>query len=342
MTALAPRASVTLGNERFDTHVRRLEVTLTVLPGVGAFHAFFPSSASISAAPGDSAALDLDGGEGSERVLTGKIRAIRRGVRQIEVIGADASAALAEFRPATTYRNQDANAVVRALASDADVTVSISEVDLPMAAFVSHQRRTAAEQIAELAALLGALARTNAEGELEVNRPAGLTPDLALRYGRELLAYDVRESPAPPARRIRTGSGPAGTATAPDALRPTKGPLPAGAPDAGTDAIWTPAAVLRTPGAASMASAAADMAAAAAATRLRASAFLLPALRPGKVVEVQGLPDGLPAGSWLLTRVTHVVDVRGGGCTHFEGKSASAFRMDALLGAALEAIGGLL
>jgi hypothetical protein len=342
VTTLVPRASVTLGNERFDTHVLRLEATLTVLPGVSSFRASFPFSAAIGAAPGDDAALELDGGEGSELVLTGTIRAIRRGVRQTDVIVADPGAALAELRPATTYRNQDANAVIRALASDAGVTVATSEVDLPMAAYVAHQRRTAAEHIAELAALLGAYGRMNADGELEVNRPLGLLADAALRYGRELLAYDPSESPAPSAQRFRTGSGPAGSALAPDALRPTKEPLPAGAAEPGADAVWTPAAVLRTPGAAATASVATDMAAAASATRIRATAYLLPKLRPGKVVEVQDLPDGVPAGAWLLTRVTHVLDVRNGGRTHFEGESASAFSIEKLLSAALSALGGLL
>lgn len=342
MTVLAARASVTLGNERFDTHVHRLEATLTVLPGVSSFRAFFPASAAIGASPGDDASLDLDGGEGSELVLTGTIRAIRRGVRQIEVLVADPSAALAELRPATTYRNQDANAVIRALASDADVTVASSEVELPMPAYVAHQRRNAAEHIADLAALLGAYGRMNAEGELEVDRPLGLLSDVALRYGRELLEYEASESPAPVAERVRTGSGPAGSALAPDALRPTKEPLPAGATDPGADAVWMPAAILRTPGAAAIASVATDMAAAAARTRVRATAFLIPALRPGKVVEVQDLPYGVSSGSWLLTRVTHVLDVRGGGRTHFEGESASGFSAAALLKAALAAVGGFL
>lgn len=341
MTTLAAKASVTLGNERFDTHVERLEVTLTTLPGVSSFRAFFPATLPIAAAAGDDASLALDGGEGSELVLTGTVRAIRRGLRRTEVIAADPAAALARFRPAKTYRNQDANAVIRALASDADVDVSATEVELPLAAYVSQQGRTAAEHIAGLAALTGALARCNAGGELEVNRPAGVVADVALRYGRELIAYDVIESEAPAAKRVRTGSGPAGSAMAPNALRPTKEAIPSGADDPGLDTIWSPAAILRTPAAAATAGVAADMSAAAAATRVRATAFLIPKLRPGSVVEIQDAPNGLSGGAWLVTRVTHVVDVRGGGRTMFEGESASAFSLEGLLGAALSAVGGL-
>jgi hypothetical protein len=342
MTTLASRATVVLGSEKFDTHVVRIEVTLTTLPGVSAFHAYFPPSLSIGAAPGDDASLELDGGEGSELVLTGAVRAIRRGLLHTEVICADGGAALARFRPAKTYRNQDANAVIRALASDADVGVSTSEVELPLAAFVAHQGRSAAQHIASLAAFTGAMARCDADGKLEVNRPAGVMPDIALRYGRELITYESVESEAPAAKRVRTGSGPAGSALAPNALRPTKKALPAGADDPGPDAVWTPAAILRTPAAAATAGVAADMSAAAAATRVRATAFLLPKLRPGSVVSIQDIPDPLAAGPWLVTRVSHVLDVRGGGRTYFEGESASAFSLDGLLGAALSAVGGLL
>ncbi len=339
---LAPKATVILGNEQFDTHVLRLVASLAPLPGIGSFTALFPAAVSISAATGDDASLDLDGGEGSERVISGVVRAIRRGIQQIEVVVADKSAALADLRPATTYRHQSVDDVIQALASAAGVTVNDSSVDLPMPAYVADQRRTAAQHIAALAALGGAMARVNGDGELEVSRASGLMADLALKHGREVIACDVRSSAASSASRVRTGSGPAGSAMAPDALRPTNEPLPAGAVQPGNDAIWTPAAVLRTPAAAATASAAADSAATSAATRIRATAFLLPKLRPALVVDVQDLPGAMSGGPWMLTRVTHVLDARGGGRTYFEGEQASALDLLALAGAALSAIGGLL
>lgn len=339
---LVPSASIVLGNEQFDTHALHIVATLAPLPGIGSFNAIFPAALEIGGAAGDDATLDLDGGEGSERVLTGFIRAIRRGVRQTEVIVADASSGLAELRPATTYINQSADDVIQALASEAGISVNDSSVDLAMAAYVADQRRTAAQHIATLAAFGGAMARVNGDGELEVNRPSGLMPDLAIKYGREVVACDVHTGAAPAAKRIRTGSGPAGSAMAPDALRPTKKPLPAGATDPGADAIWTPAAVLRTPTTAATAGAVADAAVTAASTRIRATAFLLPKLRPGLIVEIQDLPGTIAGGPWLLTRVTHVLDARGGGQTFFEGEQASGLDLGALIGAALSAIGGLL
>jgi len=339
--SLAPKASIVLGSEQFDTHVQHVTAQLAALPGIGSFRAVFPALTQLSATAGDDASLDLDGGEGSERVLTGVVRVVRRGIRQTEVIVADASFALAELRPATTYRNQSADDVIKALASDAGLTVQ-ADVGLPMAAYVADQRRSAAQHIAMLATLGGALARVNGEGELEVNRPIAAMPDMALKYGREIVACDISSGAAPAAKRIRTGSGPAGSAMAPNALRPTKDPLPSGAADPGNDAIWTPSAILRTPAAAGTAGASGDVAAASAATRIRATAFLIPALRPGLVVDVQDLPGAMSGGPWMLTRVTHTLDARQGGRTVFEGEEASSLDLAALAGAALSAIGGLL
>lgn len=228
---LAPSAAIVLGSEKFDTQALRVTAQLAPLPGIGSFRAVFPAATPISAAAGDDASLDLDGGEGSERVLTGIVRVLRRGIHETEALVADASAALADLRPATTYRNQSADDIVQALASAAGVTVNGSDIGLPLAAYVADQRRTAAQHIAGLAALGGAMPRVNGDGELEVNRPAALMPDLAIKYGREVIACEVHSAAAPAASRVRTGSGPAGSEKAPNALRPSKAPLPAGTAD---------------------------------------------------------------------------------------------------------------
>lgn len=338
--SLAPSASVILGNEQFDTHVLRLTAQLAPLPAAGSFHALFPASTQISASAGDDATLALDGGEGSETVLTGSVRMIRRGISQIEVVVADGGALLGDLRPATTYRNQGADDIIKALASDANVDVSSSDTGIDIAAYVADQNRTAARHIAELAAFAGAMARINGDGELVVDRPSAVMPDVAIKYGREVITCDVQSGVAPSAKRFRMGNGPAGSTTAPDALRPSKKPLPSGADDAGVDALWTPAAVLRTPTAAATASAATDAATSAASSRIRATAFLLPKLRPGVVLDVQDVPGG--GGPWLLTRVVHVLDARDGGRTYFEGEEAPSLDLAALAGAALAALGSLL
>jgi hypothetical protein len=138
------------------------------------------------------------------------------------------------------------------------------------------------------------------------------------------------------------GNGPAGSADAPDALRPTTEALPGDAPKPGPEAVWSPAPVLRTPDAALTATKAATATTSAAVTRIQARCFLLPALRPGTVVEVQSLPDELSGGPWLVTRVVHRLKPDTGGLTGFEGVSAGSGGLGSLLGAALSAVGSLL
>src|SRR5262249_61440535 len=97
-----------LGRSVFGSHAAAVTVTLAGLPGVSRFDVSFPAAVAVDAGPGDDASLDLDGGEGSETVLTGKVRGFRRDVELTEVLVADASAALAAYPPPPTYESPDA------------------------------------------------------------------------------------------------------------------------------------------------------------------------------------------------------------------------------------------
>ncbi|HEY3185158.1 MAG TPA: hypothetical protein VGJ77_20120 [Gaiellaceae bacterium] len=334
--SVVPAASVRLGNEVFDAQLERVTVTLTALPGVSSFECTLPAAADVAATPGDPASLELDGGDGASTVLTGKIRAIRNGFRERRFTAADGGAALAALRPAATYERRNAKDIVQSLAGDAGVDVGRVDLDVGLAAYVADQGRTAAEHVAYLAALGGASANVDAEGALTVAAPPP-TADVALRYGRELLTYDVREQPVPDVRLVAVGAGPAGSADAAEALRHTLDPLAGGEPQPGVDAVWTATPVLRTPAAAGAASRAANERAAAEATTLRARCILLPELRPGTVVEVQELPDGLAGGPWTLTRVLHRFHPEHGGSTTLEARSAGGGAPGGL-----GALGGLL
>jgi hypothetical protein len=340
--SLAPAASFVLGNLKYDTHATEITATLGLLPCVDRFHVRLPARARLDAAPGDPATLELDGGEGAATVLTGTVAWIRRELLESEVVGADGGAALAALRPAATHEKQSAKDVIRTLAGDAGVDVGSIDVDLPLAVYVGHQARTAAEHIAYLADLGGATARLDGEGRLDVTRVPEGPADLALRYGREILGIAERSRPAPSVRRFAIGNGPAGSASAPDALRHSATPLPGDAADPGAGAVWSAHAVLRTPAAAVTASRAADARAAAAAKTITCRCFLLPALRPGTVVEIQDLPAGLSAGPWLVTRVQHRLDPAEGGHTVFDARHAGADLLAGLLGALAGAVGGLL
>lgn len=340
--SLAPASSFVLGSLKYDSHASEVAATLGLLPCVNRFRVRLPARARLDAVTGDTASLDLDGGEGAETILTGKVVAIERGLLTTDVVGADGSARLAAMRPAATYEKQSAKDVIRALASDALVDVGALDLDLPLAAYAAHQGRTAAEHIAYLAGLAGATAWLDGDGALNASPPPEGPADLALLYGREVREVRQRERPAPAARRFAIGNGPAGSTSAPNALRPSLMHLPGDAAKPGGGAVWRAHAVLRTPEAAVKASQAAEALEASRATVITCRCFLLPRLRPGIVAEIQELPNGLSTGPWLLTRVQHRLHPVDGGSTVFEARNASADLLGGLLGALASAAGALL
>lgn len=330
-------ASITLGSKRYETHASEVIATLGMLPGVGSFRATLPARAEFSAVPGDDALLHLDGGEGGEDVLTGTVGMVRRGLLGIDITGADAGALLGRTRSASTFEKQDAAKITRALVSDAGADVGEIDIDLPLAVYVAHQGRTAAEHIATLASLAGCMALVDADGTVSV-RPVPERPQLALLYGREIISYQEISGAAPVAQQLAIGNGPAGSVSAPNALHPSFERLPGSAGAPGPSARWRSVPAIRTASEASRGSESLTQAAAAASAGVRATCFLLPAIRPGAIVEIQSLPDGLGGGPWLVTRVRHRLHPSLGASTVFEGVSADA---GSLLGSLLSALGGL-
>jgi prophage tail gpP-like protein len=336
--SLSPIASVDLGTYRYATHAADITVTLALLPAVSSFRLRLPANTPLAAKAGDPAVVRIDGGEGEETVLTGTIRAIRRTLDGTIVLGTDGSGALAATRASKTFERMSAADVIQGLAADAAIDVDAS-VDLRLASYVAAQNRTAAEHVATLAMLGGAIAFTTGAGGLSVlARPDEAS--VALLYGREIREYAETEREAGP-MRAAIGAGPAGTPDAPDALIHTRLGLPEDAPGAGPDTVRIGVALLRTPAAATAATEAMTKASSAEASRFRAQCFLLPALRPGTVIEVQELPSPMTGGPWLIERVVHRLDRMNGGSTLLEGSTASP-PTEGLLGALAGAIGGLL
>jgi hypothetical protein len=347
--SLAPTASVTLGNLRYDAQLVELWCHTGLLPDVGRCRVVLPAAVRFEAAPGDDAEVVLDGGDSggpgaSATVLTGAVRAVRRSARVIEVVVADAGSALARLRPGVTYTDQDGAAVVRALAGLAGVDIAEVDIDLDLAFYVADQRRTAAEHVAAVAGLAGGIALVGGDGGLQVRTLPGGQADSALLWGRELTDYRVREWTGPGASPVAVGFGDAGSTSDPAVLRPGTDPLSVGAPDPGADAEWIPTPVLRVPSAVQAATRGLGDRQASGATRVEASGFLLPTLRPGAVVEVHDTPGGLDAGPWLLTGVTHRLRPGTGGSTTFTGEKAgvSGGGPGGLLAAAAGALGSLL
>jgi hypothetical protein len=81
--SLAPSLSVTLGNLRYDTHALDVQACLEWLPRGNSVHVSLPASVRFEAAAGDDASMEIDGGEGAQKLFTGKVRAVRRDFRSI-------------------------------------------------------------------------------------------------------------------------------------------------------------------------------------------------------------------------------------------------------------------
>jgi hypothetical protein len=340
--SLTPTVSATLGNLRYDAQAIACSACLDLLPRGSSARLTLPGSVRFEAAPGDEASLQLDGGEGANAVLGGQVRRVRRDVTTIEVELGDAGAALSAYRPACSFEKQSAAQIIRKLAADVSLRPGTLDLDLDLPAYIAHPGRNAAEHVAELARLAGAFAATGDDGSLEVRAMPEGPADSALRFGREILQYTVSDEAVANGQTFAIGAGPAGSASAPDALRPATGFLPASAGEGGPGVIRLPTPVLRTPAAAAGASDAFSRSASARGKRLAAVCFLLPALRPGQVIEVQDLPEPLAGGPWFVTRVEHRVE-HGAGQTRLEAHSvATSSLLGALLGAASAAIGSLL
>lgn len=339
--SLAPALSVTLGSLRYDTHAACASIRLALLPRGSSAEIALPSNVRFEAATGDKAVVSLDGGEGAKTVLTGKVHSIRREFDFIRVTVTD-SGDLTGYRPSATLEGQNAQDVVKKLASDVSVSTNEVDIDLDLAVYVAHPGRTAAEHIAKLAELGGGIAYTDGDGSLNAKKKPSGPADSALKFGREIMAYETRSADALSPQRFAMGFGPAGSGGADDALRQSVDAIPGSAAEGGAGVWRVPAPVLRVPSAATTASGALQSIAAGQAQRVTAHCFLLPALRPGNVTEVQDLPDKLSTGPWLITCVEHRFEC-GSGTTRFWGETATAAPslLGGLLSAAAGAIGGL-
>jgi hypothetical protein len=209
--------------------------------------------------------------------------------------------------------------------------------------YAADDARTALDHISRVCGWSGAMARVSADNRLETVVVNATQAEVALKYGREIQRLQYRKSLAPITSFTVTGESGVGDTAAADALRPTTdffaGHRP---PGPAVDARWRSEPALRTPTAAGTASAALQRRYTAGRERGTLHAFLQPGLRPGSIVEVHGLPDGLPSEPLWLHRVEHSLGSRGALTRADFYKGGDAFDPAALLGSLLGAIGGLL
>ena len=190
MATLIPGYTLTTGGQQWTSQVVGLEVQLAAAPLTGTLEADLPAPAPLSAGVGDPVTLDLDGGEGGTRVFTGTVTALRRTPAGIRVHAVDAAGLLARLRPATSYEQVNAGTVIRDLADQAGIDTGDVDDGVALAWYPADPARTALDHVARLCAWSGALARVDADGRLVASAVAATQAELALRYGREVLAVE--------------------------------------------------------------------------------------------------------------------------------------------------------
>lgn len=308
---LAPAYVLTLGSQRWTQQLLAIDLRLAAAPGTNQLTARFPAAAPLSAGPGDPVILSLDGGEGAQTVFTGLIDAVRRGLETIEVTAYDALGQLARYRPAATFEKASAGTVIKALAGDAGATAGQIADGVMLAFYAADPSRSAADHASRLAAWSGALLTADGDGNLNAAVLDTSHADLALRYGREILAFDLNQGSAPDTVTVAGESG-AGSTDSPDALRLSADPFAGNRPDGpslGNHWTWEPA--LRTAQAAAGAGAALQRALKSNRGGGALRVFAQPKLRPGVVIEVADLPPGLAKGPFWLDRVRHTLTPEG-------------------------------
>lgn len=338
MNVLVNTASVQFGNLRYDSHATAVRVDLGLLPSVGTITVTLPPQVEVSAAPGDEAKLSLNNGEGAKDVLTGTVQRVSRGPRRTEVVAADAGAALGAARFAKSFQDMSPGDVISNITGDLglDAQTLLMGVDI-MPLYVADQRRTGAQHVARLAELGGGFAHVDAGGTVQAAPWPFLPPTRALLQGREVIDYLAHSQAGEPDVAF-IGASPAAAGADPRALAQSTEPVTGGADDPGTGLEWQSRPMLRSALGVNAAAEGARGARAARAARMEATCWLQPDLRPGDVIEVQGLDDGISGGPWLLTHIEHDMRRNHGGLTRIKGVSAEG---PSLLGALGDAIGGL-
>ncbi len=315
MSLARPRAVLTLDG-RSLTSAEAAVARLRVLLGVGGAHdpaevVVWPASKLSAATPGSSLAVAL-GEEGEEEdVWAGEVAEVSAGPDGVVLDGLAGTVALARERVSRTYLDQTVADVVRDLAGSAPVDEVGGDLELP--AYAVDDRRTVWAHLRELAALAGADLGSAPDGGLRFVPPRTGSADHTFRHGAELLGW----------------SAAAGTARTAPAVAAHGAASEAGAeqwhwlrrsPSGSAGALRVPAAVRTRDAAEAVAQALAARAARAAVggrLRLRGA----PEVRPGDLVEVEGLPTGDP-GTLRVLRVEHVLDGRTGFTTTLDVEGA--------------------
>ncbi len=335
--SLTTSASFTVDRLQYTIQIRAVSAELGALPRANRAEVVIAGGVDVAAKPGDSAELEIDGGDGAATIITGAVQDVSRREDATAVTVVDGGSALAMVRPQETYNSMLSTQIIQQLALLAGVGTNQVVATTQTSAYVADPRRTAAQHIAALADLAGAVATIDGNGNLSVMPwPMGL-PTVAMRRDREFTAISTSSRRADHEFAV-VGGGGAPAAAAPDAWVMSTDPL-TNAEDPSPERTWVSQRVLRTATDVNTANRGAAARRAAGTQRFRGDCWLQPSRRPGEVVQIQETESGEEAGPWLITGVAHEL---GWDRSHTVLTGVSASGDTSQLGVLAGAVGGLL
>jgi phage protein D len=298
-------------------HLLSLRLRRAIAPSVDVLELLI---AAVETAPAvaiaDEGTISLTSSDGADTsVFKGSVDGIhdRPHGRRL-VTATNGSRELAQARLNRSFEQQDAGAIIQALASELGLSSELPG-DAPMLPrFVVDDRLSLYGHVARLAALSGHVACIAADGTLKVKNPAAdAEPAARIAYGVDILDFALGERAPHTAAVQVTGEGAAGDQGSDAWYWLRKDP----ASNQSTAGSGTP---LRTVSVGALRSAEAVETLAAAKLRRAAEAatrgwFLIagaPQIEPGDNVEVSGLPQSSLDGDYRVTEIVHEFDAHRG------------------------------
>jgi hypothetical protein len=265
---------------------------------------------SMDAAPGDAVRVELGYADAMETVFTGTAEVVAHRLDRVEVDAAGALAPLAGARLNLLYERETAGGIVDDVLGRLRVAKGTVKAGPELPSFALHDGMSAWSHLRGLALRAGFDLWADAEGKAHFRAAEGATHELV--YGADLLDWRHEAVPSAVEGVEVHGESPAGQGQGDDAVswltrQPVKGS--AGAASGRVLRVVDPAA--RTP------QLAADFAAGwlragARVARGRATTLGAPAIRPGDLLRVSGLPAEAQGSEAKVTGVRHRLDARGG------------------------------
>jgi hypothetical protein len=337
---LTVTVALTLGSKLYDQQAIAFRLRRTQLPALDRLEVLLPAAVEFDASPGDDCSLEIDGGDGAATVFTGVLTQSHRSFDGLRLTAHNGGLQLARFRPAAAFAQMTVGEVIESLCADAGVTVA-DVVDGPTLALLALDgRSTASDEIARLALVAGAVGAFSGSGELHVTEEGGPAGELALRYGREIIAAESTATLNGLPSIAVVGDGGGGPAS-PEGRWVIADFSAGAAPSPGVSDRVVAIPDVRTTDDAGTAAAALTQRRSVALSPVRLRLWMNPKIEPGMRLELADMPDSLPLGECRVGQLVTTCVPGGPMITDVWASGQTAGASD-LLGSLAGAVGGLL